>query len=460
MDLSGLGAPLHKGLHRVCDVIRAAGGHAWLVGGSVRDCALGLEIRDIDVEVFGLGSAALVSALQAEFALDLVGESFGILKLKDLPIDVGLPRRDFKIGLGHKGFETQSDPDMDLTEAAARRDFTLNAVYVDPLTGEVADPWNGLADLDARRLRHTSDAFDEDPLRVLRGMQLAGRFELEAAPETLARCAGMNMDELPPERVFGEWWKLLTMSRRPSMGLEFLRQTTWLRFFPELADLVGCEQDPGWHPEGDVWVHTLQALDVFAVEKTGDTWEDLVVGLAVLCHDFGKPSTTRRENGRLISPGHEPAGVELTTGFLERMTDNRRLLKDVLPLVSEHMRPVVFHRDDVSDAAIRRLANRVGRLDRLIRVAKADQLGRRPLKDDTFPAGDWLTHRAESLDVLDHVPRPLVLGRHLLAMGMSEGPAMGPVLDQCFQAQLDGVFTTLEDGLVFAAAHLPGGGGQ
>ena len=187
-EATRLGPALGATVRAVCERVRAAGGRAWLVGGTVRDCALGLAPGDADLEVFGLEPDALRAVLEADFALDLVGRSFGILKLKDWPLDVGLPRRESKSGLGHRGFEIHADPHLPLPVAAARRDFTINAVYLDPLTGEVADPWRGLDDLEARRLRHTSDAFAEDPLRVLRGMQLASRFELTPDPATVAAC--------------------------------------------------------------------------------------------------------------------------------------------------------------------------------------------------------------------------------------------------------------------------------
>jgi len=216
---------LREVLSRVCGLIAAAGGRAWLVGGSVRDLALGEAVSDLDLEVFGLPADELRACLTAEFELDLVGQSFGILKLRHWPVDVGLPRREAKIGLGHKGFEVHSDPDMSLPDAAARRDFTINAVYLDPLSGEIADPWAGLKDLGNGLLRHTSPAFAEDPLRVLRAMQLAARFELTVAPATIALCRDIAPEDLPGERIWAEWVKLITLGRQPSLGLKFLQES-------------------------------------------------------------------------------------------------------------------------------------------------------------------------------------------------------------------------------------------
>ncbi|MBE0567341.1 MAG: polynucleotide adenylyltransferase, partial [Krumholzibacteria bacterium] len=342
---------------QVCELVQGAGGRAWLVGGGVRDGARGLVTRDADLEVFGLEPDALQALLGRVFALELVGRSFGILKLKGLPIDVGVPRRETRTGAGHRDFAVQADPFLELHLAAARRDFTMNAVYLDPLTGEVKDPYDGIGDLQRGLLRHTSAAFGEDPLRVLRGMQLAARFDLEAAPETVRVCRGMGMQDLAAERVGEEWRKLIVLGAVPSRGLRFLEQTGWLRFFPELDALRGVPQDPQHHPEGDVWVHTLHCLDAFADERTGDPWEDLVVGLAVLCHDLGKADrTTVEEGGRIRSLGHEARSVELARAFLGRLTDQRRLVEQVLPLVAEHGKPQQLFQAGSSDAAVRRLA--------------------------------------------------------------------------------------------------------
>jgi len=311
---------LRQALATVCEVISAAGGRALVVGGCVRDAVLGTAAKDLDIEVYGIGPAELVPLLGEHFRLDLVGQAFGVVKLHGLPIDIAIPRRESKAGLGHKGFDIFSDPRMVPEEAASRRDFTINSMALDPMRGELIDPFGGLCDIRARILRHTSAKFVEDPLRVLRGMQFVARFELTTAPETVTLCSGIEPEGLARERIFEEWKKLLLLGVRPSIGLEFLRACGWIRVFPELEALVGCPQEPEWHPEGDVWTHTLHCLDAFAQERIGDEWEDLVVGLAVLCHDTGKPSTTKNEDGRIRTLGHEAAGESPTRSFLGRMT--------------------------------------------------------------------------------------------------------------------------------------------
>ncbi|TVP76346.1 MAG: HD domain-containing protein, partial [Puniceicoccaceae bacterium] len=366
--------------------MHTAGGRALLVGGCVRDGLLGIPAKDIDMEVYGLHANAVEAALKPHFRLDTVGRAFGVLILKGHAIDLALPRRESRIGPKHTDFKVEGDPTMSPHEAAARRDFTINAISCDPLTGEILDPYHGVADLQARCLRHVSAAFSEDPLRVLRGMQFIARFGLEAAPETVELCRALSPEHLPMERLWEEWKKLLLKGRTIASGLYFLKDCGWLRHFPELEALDGCAQDPKWHPEGDVWQHTGHCLDAYAAHRIGDEWEDLIVGLAVLCHDMGKPDTTYTdEDGRIRSPRHDILGVPVAKRFLERLTRQKKIFADVLPLVEQHMRPLALYRDGAGDSAIRRLAARVKRSARLVRGAHAYKNGRPPLPADDYP---------------------------------------------------------------------------
>lgn len=444
---------LRHALETICSLVADAGGRALVVGGSVRDAALGLEAIDLDLEVYGVEPARLEDLLARRFSIDLVGKSFGVIKVKGLPIDIGLPRRESKAGLGHRSFEVLSDPSMSTEEAQSRRDFTLNAIYFDPLTGEVIDHFGGLEDIDAKVLRHTSEKFSEDPLRVLRGMQFAARFDLTVAQETVDLCRSIEPEGLPSERLFEEWKKLILAGARPSRGLDFLRESGWIRYSPELEALVGCEQDESWHPEGDVWNHTMRCMDVFASERIGEPWEDLVVGFAVLCHDMGKPSTTSHDDGRIRSLRHERAGEAPTRAFLSRLTNQRELADQVVPLVVAHLQPVLMFKAKAGAPAIRRLARRVSRIDRLVRVARADQLGR-GAADIAFPAGEWLLTEAEALNVKERSPKPLIQGRHLIELGLEPGPHFGKILEACFEAQITGRFDSLEGGRGFARALL------
>ncbi len=441
-------------LRQIEQIIRLAGGRTWVVGGSVRDLALGRQPRDLDLEVFGIPPGRLHALLEEQFSVQLVGKAFGVFKLAGAPVDISIPSRLLADHGSVSGLLRQADPDMDIDEALARRDFTINAMAWDPDTLELRDPFNGRADLGAHVLRHASDRFTEDSLRVLRGMQLAARFELTPAPETVELCKTLSQDGQPNERLWEEWKKLLVQGIKPSLGLTFLHNTGWLRFYPELAALQGCEQDPLWHPEGDVWIHTLHCLDWFAGERTGRREEDLIIGLAILCHDFGKPLTTRIDNERITSRGHEQEGEEPTRRFLERLTNQDDLIGEVIPLVQCHLRPRALYDAQASDSAVRRLARQVRRIDCLVRVARADHAGRPPKPFDGFPAGEWLLDRARTIHVETQAPAPMIMGRHLLELGLPPGPEMGRMLDDYYEAQLDGLFSTLEEGLTYARSQL------
>ncbi len=454
--LANIPANQRGAIRDVAERLAEAGGRALLVGGCVRDGLLDRPAKDIDMEVYGLDADTVEATLRPHFRLDTVGRAFGVFILKGKDIDLALPRRESKTGPRHTDFVVEGDPEMSPAEAATRRDFTINAISCDPLTGEILDPFKGVDDLQTRRLRHVSAAFTEDPLRVLRGMQFVARFELTPAPETIDLCRLLSPEHLPPERLWEEWKKLILKGRAISDGLRFLQACDWLRHFPELEALVGCQQDPKWHPEGDVWTHTLHCLDAFAAHRIGDEWEDLVVGLAVLCHDFGKPETSYfdESNGRIRSPRHDIEGVPVARRFLERLTRQKKIFEEVLPLVEQHMRPLALHRDRAGDSAVRRLAARVKRLDRLVRVAFADKAGRPPIEVDEFPEGEWLLDKAKQLEIQDNAPKPILLGRHLIELGVKPGPHFGKILDRAYEAQLEGEFTDEASGIRYLRREL------
>ncbi len=454
IDLSDV-SPIANELFRA---FKAAGGNALLVGGSVRDALRGKVAKDFDVEVYGLSAAAIEEIFRArQIRYNAAGRSFGVFKLHEAPLDIALPRRESKRGAGHAAFAVEGDPFMPIAEAARRRDFTVNAIYYDPLADEIFDPCGGRKDLERKVLRHVSPAFAEDPLRVLRAMQFAARFRFDVAPETVALCKTIEPENLSRERIFAEWEKLLTKGEEPSRGLQFLRECGWVKYFPELEALIGCRQDPHWHPEGDVWNHTLKALDAFARERVAsgderaDAEENLVVGLAVLCHDFGKPATTQRgKDGKIHAYGHDVAGVAPAKKFLRAMTENKRLIEEVLVLVETHMRPRALFTAKSGDAAVRRLAAKVGRLDRLLRVCKADALGSNFHESEDFSETEnWLNARAAALAIRSSAPVPIILGRHVLSLGIPAGRSFGAILHDCFEAQLDGAFSDEAGGLEF-----------
>jgi tRNA nucleotidyltransferase (CCA-adding enzyme) len=413
---------------------------------------------------------ALHAALAPFGATDVVGRSFGVIKVRSAATggeyDFSLPRRESKTGAGHRGFAVRPEPDLSDAEAAARRDFTVNAIAWDPFSGALIDPHGGQADLKARVLRHTSAAFTEDPLRVLRAFQLAARFDFTLAPETaaLGRSISGSFSELPVERVWGEWDKWATKAKIPSRGLAVLEETGWLRHFPEIAVLRGTPQEPEWHPEGDVLTHTqfcLDALAQLAGWKEAEPPRRRRLSLAVLAHDFGKPATTvraeKRGAMRWISPGHEPAGGPLAEAFLRRIGAPLELTAPVVALVVHHL---VHHhgpKGEYSDSQVRRLARKLApaSIDELALVMTADSLGRPPLQSpETFVLIDRLRAQAHTLELADAAPKPLLLGRHLVALGRQPGPAFKPLLEAAFEAQLDGAFADEAGGVAWLKAHL------
>lgn len=460
----------------ICEVIRQEGGRAFLVGGLVRNRLITQlltsapseeVVRDFDLEVYGIEADRLKALIQRFGRVNEVGESFSVYKLavrkggERIEVDVSLPRSESKVGRGHRGFRVQGDPRMSYTEAARRRDFTINAIMCDPLNGELIDPYGGIGDIQRRLLRMVDPkTFIEDSLRVLRGMVFAARFEFKLEAETVALCRNIVLDDLPCERIWMEMEKLLLRSRRPSLGLTAgLEMGVIEKLFPELAALVGCEQEAEWHPEGDVWTHTLQALDVAAkIARSLPKPKRLTVMLAVLCHDLGKPSTTKYENGRIRSRGHEEAGIEPTHRFLDRFNlhkiDRYKLRKQVVALVANHLKPCQFfyNRDRVTDGVFRRLASKCD-MELLYLVATADALGRVadgvPLP--TAEAPEWFWERARWLGVEHEPPSPILLGRHLIDLGLVPGKRMGEITSAVYEMQLDGKVTTLEEAL--AAAH-------
>ncbi len=425
---------------------------AFLVGGCVRDWLLEQAPKDIDVEVFGVSYEQLERALARWGRTDLVGRSFGVVKLT-LPggvcYDFTIPRRDSKVAPGHQGFTVEFHADITPEEAASRRDYTINALSYDPRTGRVVDFFGGREDLGQRLLRHTSRAFAEDPLRVLRGLQFAGRFGLKAAPETLWLCHSIRAGyrELAVERVREEWFKWAARSAVPSAGLKFLAASGWLEHFPEIDSMRGVPQDPEWHPEGDVFVHTCHACDALARQpawQEADEESRIVFMLATLAHDFAKAGTTQQvlKDGRVrvVSPGHETAGVPLTESFLERINAPCAIRERVLPLVANHM----AHLDGISDRSVRRLARRLtpASVQELCLIMTADALGRPPKAAVPSGIAD-IQAKARELQVQDQAPKPILLGRHLIAQGRSPGPEFGPILAAAYEAQLEGAFTDL-----------------
>jgi tRNA nucleotidyltransferase (CCA-adding enzyme) len=449
--------PIPEKVLALAEAVRDAGGRALLVGGCVRDPLMGREPKDWDAEVYGVEPAKLRTLLAQFGPVNVVGEAFTVYKLGS-DLDVSIPRRERKSGRGHRAFIVEGDPEMTVEDAARRRDFTVNAILQDPLTGEIVDLFSGREDIKNKTLRAVSaETFVEDSLRVLRAAQFAARFEFDVEPATIDLCRAIDLSDLPAERVWAEMEKLLLRAVRPQVGLKWLRELEVLKqLFPEIDALVDVQQDQEWHPEGDVFVHTALALDR-ARELIDDLpyAKQVTVMLGTLCHDFGKPSTTEFLEGRLRSRGHEEAGVAPTESFLARLNihslDGYDVRGQVIALVRDHLKPGEFYkkRDEVSDGAFRRLSRKC-EIDLLYRVAKADSLGRNAdnvprEKWFTSEAQEWFIQRAKELEVEQRPPAPILLGRHLLEMGLQPGPRIGEITKAVYEMQLDGRVSTLDE---------------
>ena len=450
----------------IARAVRERGGRALIVGGWVRDRLIDEgsagsrtgAASDVDMEVFGIPAAELPALLAPFGQVEPIGQSFPVYKIGS--IDIGLPRRESKAGRGHKAFVVEGDHTMPLEEAARRRDFTINAISWDPLTEEYLDPFHGRDDLRRKVLRAVDpETFADDSLRALRAVQFAARFELTLADETAALCRAIRLDDLPSERVWGEMEKLLLRATRPSIGFALALDLGVIdQLFPEMKALVGCPQEPEWHPEGDVWVHTLMVIDQ-ARSRIDDLAraDQLIVMLGAVAHDFGKPATTALIDGRIRSLNHEEEGVPPAAAFLDRLNihsvDGKDVRGQVLGLVAHHLKPGMLYkaRHEITDGAFRRLAQKAN-LELLARVAKSDCLGRTGTFDCS--AMDWFLERARELGVDRSPLKPLLLGRHLLDLGVTPGPAMGALLKQIYEKQLDGEIKTTEDAVALASQML------
>jgi len=432
-------------IFKLCQHLDHAGGKAWLVGGCVRDLLLDIPPSDFDIEVYGLHAPALQHVLQQLGQCTHVGQQFGVFKLHfgGTYFDIALPRREIKSGTGHRAFDISPDPFISIHKASLRRDFTINAMMFDPLEHTFVDDHGGLNDLENKTLRHVSPAFSEDPLRPLRAMQFAARFQLTLAPETARLCQDLlhEADTLSKQRVWMEWQKW-SHAPHPSYGLQALHDSGWLSLYPELEALRNCPQSPHWHPEGDVWVHTLLVCDqaaVIAKRNQLDSIQTEQLVFAALCHDLAKPETTHIDDvtGNISSPGHCQAGVPVTKVFLTSIAAPGRLFTYIAPLIAEHLAHL---HGEPSARAIRRLAHRLepANIESWEMLVEADASGRSP-RPACRAALHWL-QAAQQLHHQHSKPKALLSGKTLLHLGVAPGPEMGGILNKAYQAQLDGLF--------------------
>jgi len=451
---------MHKELRKIALHLHEKGAKAYLVGGAIRDLICGKDPKDLDIEVFGLGSDALVDALKPYGRVSDVGGSFSVIKLytKENHYDFSLPRRERKVGRGYRGFAIKADPTMTPKEAASRRDYTFNALMMDLETDEILDFFGGEADLKAGVLRHVGPAFAEDPVRVLRGFQFASRFNLRAAPQTAKLCQELlsESDTFPVERIWGEWYKWALKSKKPSAGLQFLVDTGWVEIYPEIKALLNVPQDAEWHPEGDVFVHTKHVVDAAAAIANRENitgYDRVMFLLASLIHDFGKPATTEFKNGRWRSHKHAKVGAEMAPAFLEKIATPKKIALRIPPLVAEHL----CHSYIKDRRGVRKLSHRLtpSNVKELCWLIEADCSGRPPKPKQLPPQAAKIKEIALAENCFVSPPKPIVTGAMLLDTGfIKPGPKVGKLLSEAYTDQLKCKINNQEDAAVWVRERL------
>jgi len=461
----GLTLTLPPELEQIIRDLRSAGYRALVVGGAVRDALLGHQSKDFDFEVYGISYDKLAEFLKRYGSVDLVGKSFGVVKLFGADVDFSIPRRESKTGAHHRDFLTEFDESITPREGASRRDFTINAMSYDPLTGEIVDFFGGQEDLKNRILRATSPAFREDPLRVLRGMQFACRFDLKLDPQTAAECRSLvnEYTTLARERIADEFYKWAVKSTNPGRLIEYLNESGWIVHFPELRALEGVPQDPEWHPEGDVAIHTMLVVNEAVrvadnASLTGDARAVLL--FTALCHDFAKATTTekRMRDGKLrwSSFGHEEAGGPMARGFLERIGIKSSIVEQVVPLVENHLAHSSIGKE-VTPRAVRRLAMRLApaSIEQLIWLIDADASGRPPRPKGLPPGAIRILQAAHEQAVVSRPQAPFILGRNVLPyFDNRPGTHIGKVVAAAYDAQLDGAFSNANEAEVWLKKYI------
>ena len=430
---------------RVAEAVREASGRTFYVGGYVRDRLLGRENKDIDIEVHGVPVQTLEAILDSLGERLTMGASFGVMGLRHYELDIAMPRSETATGRGHKDFAVFVDPFLGEEKAARRRDFTMNALMQDVLSGEILDFFGGREDMTQRRIRHVDDqTFAEDPLRVFRAAQFAARFGFSVAEETTALSAAMDVAALPGERVMGELEKALLKAEKPSVFFEELRKMDQLSsWFPELAALIGVPQNPMHHPEGDVWTHTMLVLDEAALLRD-EASRPLWFMLAALCHDFGKAVSTEEKDGILHSYQHETEGLPLVRQFLHRLTRETELTRYVLNMTELHMEPHKKIRQNSHVKSFMKLYDRSVCPADLLLLDKADYLGRYTLEaerealDKAYPeAGGKL--RELLMVYNERMSKPFLMGRDLIAAGLEPSPEFSEALAYAHKLRLAGI---------------------
>jgi putative nucleotidyltransferase with HDIG domain len=430
------------------DKLYEAGGRVYEVGGTIRDRLLGREHKDRDLVVTGVPIDRLTAILRRFGDVFTVGKSFGVVKFypreeKELSFDIALPRKEISTGVGHRDFEVDFDPSLPIEVDLSRRDFTINAMAKEISSDRLIDPFHGEADLKAKILRMVSEkAFEEDPLRLMRGVQFAARFhlEIEAATFEAMRKAAPLIKSVSPERISEELKKLLT-AEKPSAGFVWMQKIGLLgEVFPEVAENVGVEQGNKFHKD-DVFLHTMRVLDASRKDPAIPTAGDLELMLAALFHDVGKARTKRfdKEKNRLTFYGHQLLSKRMARRRMAelRMTTMGIEPENVAHLVEHHMFQTKAY---FSDRAIRRFINKIGpeHILKLVDLRLADNRGGK------YPEGikGVLRLRKKIAEEMEKktpfgVRDLAIKGGDILALGVPEGPEVGKILKDLVEVVLD-----------------------
>lgn len=413
-------------LDNIFDKLQKNGATPMIVGGYVRDYCLNLGSKksnfskDIDIEVYNVNSFEKLESILKEFgSVNSVGKSFGVCKLRinNLNLDFTLPRIDNKTSSGHTGFNISVQSNLDFKTASSRRDFTINAIGYNTTDKKIVDPYNGRIDLKNRLLRAVNiNTFSEDPLRVLRAIQLSARFNLSVDKELFRLCKNMIkkgvIDELPKERIFEEIKKLLLKADKPSIGFNLLKEFGALEYFFELKLLTSNE-----------WEHLLVSIDELAKHRTANTKTNTVLMLAALCYSFNSTSAT---------------------SFIEKLTNDKSLLKRVLPLTEVK----ILH--SYNDAELFRLATKVS-IKEFVVLNKAIYIN---LNNELYNVCNDVQKRATELNILNKKATPILRGRDILALGLTPSKDFSKILNLAYEAQMNGEFTSKNQAVKWLKGYL------
>lgn len=413
-------------LLRIAEDIRKAGGRAFLVGGWVRDALLGKNCRDYDVEVYDIGQEELIPILKNYGKTNLVGKAFGVIHLamKGESLDFSFPRTESKVGYGHRGFVVETNSKLTFKEAAYRRDFTINAMGMELPDLTLCDPYGGIEDLKQNLLRHVGEAFAEDSLRILRGVQFASRFALTLHPETVEVCRSLSLSDLSMERLFEEFKKWLLKPGKPSMGLDAFLAIRLDSYFPEIR------------PLGGAWEKLGMFLDRVA---SGSRNEE----------SFSDNDRMVLMFSTLLSGGEANGDVGEAVPFLTRITNEVRLLREVPKLLSK-ISAVDPSKEMPSDSFIRRLSVDLNGLRLFTLLLSANPLYDAPARDGFVAA---FKKQAQALGVYEKAPEPYLTGKVLMDLGHKPGKLFGDLIRESFELQLDGQLKSCEDAVTWVKSR-------